>query len=91
MEAATIFDLPDQGIHVSNIYEERIITGGSMPHVYHLTYQGETLAKVPVSSHTVYSIVYQEASQKCLSIAGSSNHLDVCTNFNYRELVLRFA
>ncbi|XP_033230535.1 THO complex subunit 6 [Belonocnema kinseyi] len=88
MEAATIFDLPDQGIHVSSIYEERIITGGAMSHVYHLNYQGEILAKVPISSSTVYSIVYQD---KLLSVAGSSNHLDVCTNFNYRELVLRFA
>ncbi|XP_043469527.1 THO complex subunit 6 [Leptopilina heterotoma] len=91
METATVFDLPDQGIHVANIYEERIITGGTMPHVYHLTYQGETLAKVPVSSNTVYSIVYQEVPQRLLSIAGSSNQIDVCTNFNYKELMLKFS
>ena len=91
MEAATVFDLPDEGIHVANIYEERVIAAGTAPHVYHLTYQGETLAKVPASSNTVYSIMYQETPQKVLSIAGSSNNLDVCTNFNYRELTLRFA
>lgn len=91
MEAATVFELPDQGIHVAEIYEERIIAAGAAPHVYHLTYQGETLAKVPTSSNTVYSIVYQETPQKVLSIAGSSNYLDVCTNFNYREVLLKFA
>ncbi|XP_078044626.1 THO complex subunit 6 [Augochlora pura] len=90
MEAATVFDLPDEGIHVANIYEERVIAAGTVPHVYHLTYQGETLAKVPTSSYTVYSIVYQETPQKMLSIGGSSNNLDVCTNFNYRELMLKF-
>ncbi|XP_076756137.1 THO complex subunit 6 [Xylocopa sonorina] len=91
MEPATVFDLPDEGIHVANIYEERVIAAGAAPHIYHLTYQGETLAKVPTSSNTVYSIVYQEVPQKVLSIAGSSNNLDICTNFNYREMMLKFA
>jgi len=91
MDVATIFNLPDEGIHVANIYEERIIAGGAMPHLHHLTYQGLTLAKVPVSSNTVYSVVYQEQPQKVLSIGGSSNKIDVCTNFNYRETVLKFA
>ncbi|CAK9821973.1 THO complex subunit 6 homolog [Anthophora retusa] len=91
MEAATVFDLPDEGIHVANIYEERVIAAGAAPYVYHLTYQGETLAKVPTCSSTVYSISYQEVPQKVLSIAGSSNNLDICTNFNYRELMLKFA
>ncbi|XP_063974502.1 THO complex subunit 6 [Diachasmimorpha longicaudata] len=91
MEPATIFELPDEGIHVATIYEERIIAGGAMPHVYHLSYQTDILAKVPTSSNTVYSIVYRETPQKILSIAGSSNNLDICTNFNYREFMLRFA
>ncbi|XP_053987438.1 THO complex subunit 6 homolog [Hylaeus anthracinus] len=91
MEVATVFDLPDEGIHVASIYEERVIAAGAASHVYHLTYQGGTLAKVPTSSNTVYSIVYQVTPQKVLSVAGSSNNLDVCTNFNYRELMLKFA
>ncbi|CAD6236848.1 GSCOCG00008262001-RA-CDS [Cotesia congregata] len=91
MEPATVFDLPDQGIHEAKIFEERVIAGGTMPHVYHLNYQGEIFAEVPTSSHTVYSIVYQEKPHKVLSIAGSSNKVDICTNFNYRELVFKFA
>lgn len=91
MEAVTIFDLPDQGIHVANIYEERVIAGGAAPHIYHLTYQAEILAKVPTSSNTIYNIVYQDTPQKVLSVAGSSNNLDLCTNFNYREMILKFA
>ncbi|XP_043282650.1 THO complex subunit 6 [Venturia canescens] len=91
MEAAMIFDLPDDGIHVAEIYEERIIAGGAMPNIYHLTYHGEILAKVPTSSSTVYNIVFRETPLKLLSIAGSSNNLDICTNFNYREMVLKFA
>ena len=91
MEAATVFDLPDEGIHVADIFEDRIITGGTMPYLYHLTYQGVTLAKVPISSNTVYNVIYQEQPEKVLSVSGSSNKIDVCTNFNYREMVLKFA
>ncbi|XP_014211573.1 THO complex subunit 6 [Copidosoma floridanum] len=91
MEVATVFDLPDEGIHVANIFEERVIAGGAMPYLSHLTYQGVTLAKVPVSSNTVYSVVYQEQPQRVLCIGGSSNKIDVCTNFNYREMVFKFA
>lgn len=91
MEAATVFELADRGIHVARLYEERAIAAGAAPYIYHLTYQGETLAKVPTSSSTTYSIVYQETPQKVLSAAGSSNLMDVCTNFNYREIVLKFA
>ncbi|XP_066596839.1 THO complex subunit 6 homolog [Prorops nasuta] len=91
MEAATVFDLQDQGIHVAKIYEERIIAAGASNQVHHMNYQGETLAKVQTSSNTVYSIIYQEAAQKVLSIAGTSNNIDICTNFNYRGLTLKFA
>lgn len=90
MEACTIFDLPDQGIHVAEIYEERISAGGAMPNVYHLNYQGETLSKIPISCNTVYSIVHCEKPQEVLSICGTSNNLDICTNFNYREMVVKF-
>ncbi|CAB0039864.1 unnamed protein product [Trichogramma brassicae] len=91
MEPATIFDLSDDGVHVANTYEDRVIVGGTMPFLYHLSYQGVTLAKIPVSSNTIYSVVYQEQPHQFLSIGGSSNTLDICTNFNYRELVLNFA
>ncbi|KAK1134012.1 hypothetical protein K0M31_011797 [Melipona bicolor] len=91
MQPATVFDLPDHGIHVAKIYEERIIAAGLAPHVYHLTYQGEMLSSIPTSSDTIYSVVYQETPQKLFSIGGASNFLDICTNCNYRELTLRFA
>lgn len=91
MEAATVFDLQDEGIHVAEIYEERVIVGGMMPYLHHLTYQGVPLAKIPISSNTVYSVIYQEQPQKVLSVAGSSNNIDICVNFNYRELVMKFA
>ena len=90
MELATVFDIPDNGIHVADIHEERIIVGGEMPYLYHLNYQATPLAKIPISSDTVYSVAFQEKHQKILSIAGSSNLIDICTNFNYRESSLKF-
>jgi len=91
MEAATIFDLADQGIHMAEIYEDRIIAGGVANYVHHMTYQGEVLAKVPTSSLTTYSVIHQELPHKILSMAGSSNHIDISTNFNYREMIVKFA
>ncbi|XP_011175555.1 THO complex subunit 6 homolog [Solenopsis invicta] len=91
MEVATVFDLTDQGIHVAEIYEDRVIAGGTTDHVHHMTYQGEVLAKVPTSSLTVYSVVHQETPHKVLSVAGTSNCIDISTNFNYREMTLKFA
>lgn len=91
MELITVFDLNDKGIHEAHIHEERLIAGGASPHVYHLAYQGDILAQVSTSSNTVYSIVYQETPYKVLSIAGSSNCLDICTNLNYQEFALKFA
>lgn len=90
MEPATVFDLPDEGLHIANICEERIIAGGIMPYLHHSTYQGTQLAKVPVSSSSVFSVVYNNKQPKMLSVAGSSNKIDICTNFNYREMVVKF-
>lgn len=90
MDLSTVFDLPDEGIHVANIYEERIIAGGAMPHLYHLTYQATPMAKIPISSNTVYSVVLQQKPRKVLCVGGSSNKIDVCTNFNYRDTVFKF-
>ena len=90
MELANVFELPDEGIHVADIYEERIIVGGAMPYLYHLNFKGTTLAKVPVSSSTIYSVVHRENPNKILSASGSSNLIDVCTNFNYREMIWKF-
>ena len=91
MEVASIFDLPDEGIHVVDIFEDRIIAGGTMSHLYHLSYQGSSLAEIPISSNTAFSVAYQEKPHRVLSIGGSSNMIDICTNFNYREMVVNFA
>lgn len=66
-------------------FEDRIIAGGAAEHLYQITYTGENIVEIPVSATTVYSAVYQTEPNTVLSIAGSSDSIDFCTNFNYKD------
>ncbi|GLH02264.1 hypothetical protein R5R35_002818 [Gryllus longicercus] len=91
LDVTTSFPLEDTGVHIALFYDDRIMTGGSCPYFYHLSYTGDVLAQIPSSSTSVYSAVYQESPLKVLCIAGSSSKIDLCTNFSYRDQILSFA
>lgn len=90
LHVAAAFDLPDHGIHVSYFYDDRIIAGGTAKHLYQLNYSGEIIAEIPVSATTVYSAIQQTLPQFVFTIAGSSPHIDLCTNLNYKDQSLYF-
>ncbi|XP_050678454.1 THO complex subunit 6 homolog [Leptidea sinapis] len=90
LDAVTVFDLPDRGIHVSFFYDDCVVAGGTAKHLYQLSYSGDVRVELPVSSTTVYSAILRTSPNKVLSIAGSSPDIDLCTTFNYRDQVLRF-
>lgn len=89
-DALTVFDIPDNGIHVSMFHDDLIIAGGTAKQLYQLNYAGEVKVALPVSATTVYSVVLRTEPNKILSIAGSSTDIDLCTTFNYRDEVLKF-
>nr|CAD7589232.1 unnamed protein product [Timema genevievae] len=91
LDVTTSFNLDDNGIHVAMFYDDRVMAGGASPHFYHLNYSGDVYAQVPSSSTTIYSAVYQELPHKVMCLAGSSNKIDLCTNFSYRDQVLSFS
>lgn len=90
LEAITVFDLPDQGIHVSFFHDDCVVAGGTADHLYQLSYSGEVKVELPVSATTVYSAVLRTSPNKVLAMAGSSPEIDVCTTFNYRDQILHF-
>ncbi|XP_053625625.1 THO complex subunit 6 [Plodia interpunctella] len=90
LDAVSVFDIPDHGIHVSYFHNDCIIAGGAAKHVYQLSYSGEVKVELPVSATTVYSVALRTNPNKILAIAGSSPEIDLCTTFNYRDLVLHF-
>ncbi|KAJ8722442.1 hypothetical protein PYW07_003622 [Mythimna separata] len=90
LDAVTVFDLPDHGIHVSFFHDDCVFAAGAAKHLYQLNYSGEIKVELPVSATTVYSAVLKTTPNKILAIAGSSPEIDLCTTFNYRDQVLHF-
>ncbi|KAI5641764.1 THO complex subunit 6 [Phthorimaea operculella] len=90
LDAVTVFDIPDHGIHVSYFHDDCVVAGGAAKHLYQLYYSGEVKVELPVSSTTVYSAILRTSPNKALAIAGSSPDIDLCTTFNYRDQVLHF-
>ncbi|XP_068629842.1 THO complex subunit 6 [Battus philenor] len=90
LDAVTVFDIPDHGIHVSFFHDDCVVAGGTAKHLYQLNYSGEVKVELPVSATTVYSAVLRTSPNKLLSIAGSSPEIDICTSFKYRDQVLHF-
>lgn len=89
LDVTTSFDLQNEnGIHVAEFYEDRILAGGAAPYFYQLSYNNDVYAEIPSSSTAVYSVVHQETPNKVLCISGSSPNIDVCTNFSYRDQIL---
>lgn len=48
------------------------------------------MAEVDISPTTVFSVVIQESPNKVMCIAGSSQNIDVCTNFMFRDYSLSY-
>lgn len=90
LDAVTVFDIPDHGIHVSFFHDDCVVAGGAAKHLYQLSYSGEVKVELPVSATTVYSAILRTQPHNVLTIAGSSPEIDLCTTFNYRDQVLHF-
>lgn len=81
--------LTDSTANVALFNDDMIISGGSSSEVYHWSYSGEIKAEVSTSGSNIFSIAISEKTQpKLLSIAGTSNKIDICTNFMYRDFSL---
>lgn len=88
LECTTIFPFPDK-VHVSSIIDDTILIAGHYKNLYQFTFNGDVTAEIPVSSTAVYSTVWQLEPHKIMTIAGASNEIDVCMNFNYKDVVLK--
>jgi THO complex subunit 6 len=71
--------------------EDLILACGTEANVYQWSFGGELKAKIPTSASFLYSAAVLDNSQdKLLSVGGSSNKIDICTNFMYRDFTLSF-
>lgn len=88
LECSTVFDV-NSTVHVSGFLDDIVYLGGDNNHLFQYNFKGDVTAEIPVSSSSIYSVVSQTAPEKFMSIAGSSNCLDICTNFNYKDITLK--
>lgn len=83
-----IFPIDNRGIHVAEFKDNTILAGGTAEYFYNLSFNGDVVSEIPISSVTVYSAIHQDEPFNVLCLAGSSPKIDICSNFNYRDQVL---
>lgn len=88
MECTTVYPFPEK-IHVSGFLDDILYTAGDLNSLHQYSLAGDIMAEVPISSSSAYSVVWQiPPNNKILSIGGASNSLDICTNFNYKDIAI---
>lgn len=82
---STIFPIDDKGIHVAEIYEDKILAGGRSELFYQMSFLGDIITEIPVTAVTVYSAIHQKEPFEVLVLSGSSSKIDICANFMYKN------
>lgn len=76
-------------VHDSAFIGDRIVVAGDSKTLHQYSFNGDLVAEIPVSSPSVYSLAWINEPTKFLTIGGSSNQVDVCTNFAFRDFSLQ--
>ncbi|KAJ6643729.1 THO complex subunit 6 [Pseudolycoriella hygida] len=87
LQCTTIYDYPGTA-HVSGFLDDNVCVAGNYANVCQFSLNGDVTSEIPVSGPAVYSVVWQNEPFKLMSIAGASKSLDICTDFNYKDIVL---
>lgn len=88
LQCTTIYNY-DGTARVSGFLDDNVYVAGDSSNLYQFSLNGDVTAEIPHSGPSVYSVcVLQNDRYKMMSIA--SKNLDICTNFNYRDIVLNF-
>ncbi|BES95913.1 THO complex [Nesidiocoris tenuis] len=91
MEMMTAFtELPDFEVHIAQLQGESVLCGGASSNFYVASLTGQVTSKMTTSTISLNSALYSNTPRNVLTLAGSSNKIDVCTNFTYRHQVLNF-
>lgn len=87
LECTTVFPFAKKP-YISGFIDDIVYVGGDYNHLCQYNLKGDLTAELALSSSSVYSVVQQLEPKKFMSIAGSSNNLDICTDFKYKDIVL---
>ena len=87
MQLATSFDILDRGTYVCQVHEDRVLIGDG-DKLTQYTLQGDRICSIQSSSSQIYTASVQEQPHKVLIFGGASPDMDLCTNFNFKDMVL---
>lgn len=88
MECTTIYPFIEK-VHVTGFIDDIVYIAGDLNSFSQFNLNGELTANLPTSGSSIYSVVTQQSPNKLISIGGTSNSLDLCTNWNYKDSVLK--
>lgn len=94
LECSSVFKYLN-AVHVSGFLDDIVYIGGENRLLNQYNLKGELIAEIEMSSSAIFSVVHppyisQSAAEKfTLSVAGSGNYLDICTNLNYKDVLLK--
>lgn len=89
LQPTSIFSFPKE-LHVTDFVNDNILAGGEINSLFQYKINGDIVSEIKTSG-PVWSAVWQTSPFSIMTIAGSSNNIDVCTNnFTYKENALNF-
>lgn len=88
LDCTTSYSFPGK-LHVSTLLDNVVIAGGDHKYLHRYDLNGDVTAEIELSSSSALSLVLQTEPFKIMSIGGTSNKLDICSSFNYRDMVLK--
>lgn len=87
LECTTVYDFPGAA-HVTGFLDDVLFVAGDHSQLHQYSLNGDLTAEIPVSGPSVYSVVWQTKPMRLMSIGGASNRLDICTNFQFKDMVV---
>lgn len=88
-----VFDSFPKEIHVTDFIDsDRLLVAGECNLIIQYSLKGDMISEIETTSGpAVYSVAWQKKNQRnILAAAGASNHIDITTNFTYKEATLNF-
>lgn len=90
LQPTSIFTFPKE-LHVTDFINEHILAGGDYQNLYQYNFNGDVVSEVATSGTSVLSVAWQTSPYSIMSISGTHNNIDICTNnFTYKENALSF-
>jgi len=86
--ATAVFHTPESCPQVVAFEDDYVLSGGTEPHIFKWSINGELRTKFPVTPKSIYSLAKNENTNRLLAIGGNSYQVDISTNFDYKAFSL---